>query len=196
MNHEYMGTLVRFVLAALAIVLVLRQCRKPAWLPGRLFLRVMNRSHVALTTIVLAGKVYGIDYSQTSVAAARKTNARSIEQGRVDIRLGSVSKLPFDANTLDVVTAFETHYYWPDLAADVKETLRVLKQGGRLVIVAETYRGRPMDWLYQPAMRLLRATYLSLAEHRQLLEAAGYTAVDVAEERFRGWVCVIGQKPV
>ena len=45
----------------------------------------------------------------------------------------------------------ETHYYWPDLAANVREIRRVLKPGGRLVIIAELYRRRPLDLTAAPA---------------------------------------------
>src|SRR5258705_4419896 len=93
----------------LAVVLVLvGQCRKPRWWPGRLVIRVMNASHSALTdwglahvplqphftlldvgcgggrtidklaTIAGTGKVHGIDYSAASVAVARRTNTRWI----------------------------------------------------------------------------------------------------------------------
>lgn len=87
------------------------------------------------------GKVYGIDYSNESVAAARRTNARWIDIGRVEIGHGSVSHLPFADNTFDLVTAIETHLFWPDLASDVREVFRVLKPGGKLMIVSEIYRG-------------------------------------------------------
>jgi hypothetical protein len=36
------------VVVGLTLVVV-RQCRKPAWLPGRFFLAIMNRSHSRLT---------------------------------------------------------------------------------------------------------------------------------------------------
>jgi SAM-dependent methyltransferase len=216
---------VKLVLAAIAVMLLVRQCRKPAWALGGLVLRGMNRAHAGVTAwgisripiqndfIILdvgcgggrtidmlatrasAGKVYGIDYSPASVALAQKTNARWIEQGRVDIRLGVVSTLPFDANTFDVITAVETHYYWPDLATDLTEILRVLRPGGAFVIIAEAYRGRRMDWVYRPAMRLLRATYLTLPQHQRLLADAGFSSVEVVDERSKGWMCAIGRKP-
>ena len=207
------------------MLVVVRQCRKPSWLPGRLMIEGMNRAHRGMTAwgmngIAIAkdftilevgcgggktlntlasrafeGKVHGLDYSRASVAAAEKTNAQRIKDGRVEIHLGSVSKLPFAANTFDLVLAIETHYYWPDLSADVLEIQRVLKPGGSFVIVAEAYRGRRMDWLYRPAMTLLRATYLTLAEHRKLFVDAGYTDVEVIDEPSKGWMRATGRKP-
>ncbi len=209
-----------------AAAIVLRQCRKPAWWPGRLFLLNMNSRHASVTNwglshvalakdftmldvgcgggrtidtlahVATAGKVYGIDYSQTSVATSRRTNKKWIDAGCVDVLQASVSNLPFPASTFDIVTAVETHYYWPDLAADLNGILRALKPGGRLVMIAETYRGRRFDWLYGPAMRLLRATYLDVSEHRALLETAGFSEVQVFEERTRGWICAVGRKPM
>jgi SAM-dependent methyltransferase len=61
-----------------------------------------------------ARSVYGVDYSEASVAMAREINARAIAEGRVDIRQGSVSHLPFPNATFDVAIAVETHYYWPN----------------------------------------------------------------------------------
>src|SRR6185312_13792145 len=142
------------------------------------------------------GKVYGIDYSEVSVATAREMNERSIAEGRVDIQRASVSQLPFPDTTFDIAVAVETHYYWPDLPRDVREVMRVLKRGGTFLIIAETYRGRRNDWLYRPTMTLvLRAAYLTPDEHRQLLVDAGYANVQVFNERPKSWICAIGTRP-
>jgi ubiquinone/menaquinone biosynthesis C-methylase UbiE len=74
--------------------------------------------------------IIGLDYSAASIAVSRNTNAKGIEAGRVQIVLGSVAALPFSDGTFDIVTAVETHYYWPNLPANVREILRVLKPGG------------------------------------------------------------------
>jgi ubiquinone/menaquinone biosynthesis C-methylase UbiE len=49
--------------------------------------------------------VYGIDYSKQSVAVTRRTNARWVEMGRIEVRQASVSQLPFQDGMFDLVTA-------------------------------------------------------------------------------------------
>ena len=144
------------------------QLRKPSGRTGEAMLRSMNDRHSALTDWGLeqvairatdtvldigcgggrtvqklaarAARVWGVDFSETSVAAARALNADAIAAGRVAIEHASVEKLPFGAATCDVVTAVETHYYWPDLVANFREVLRVLRPGGTFLIIIEAYR--------------------------------------------------------
>jgi SAM-dependent methyltransferase len=219
MSPQVLRHVATIALSVLAVVVVTSQCRKPAGWLGRLLARNMNARHAGVTAWGLGhvplessftvldvgcgggatirrlaeavpdGKVYGIDYSAASVDVARRVNARRIEEGRVDIRQGTVSRLPFPDGTFDFVSAVETHYYWPDLSRDLREILRTLKPGGRVAIIAETYRGSRLDALYRPAMSLLRATYLSVKE-------AGFADVEVAEERRKGWICAVGRKPL
>lgn len=209
------------VLVSLALI---RQCRKPSWLPGRLFARMMNSTHFAMTrwalthlplatdSVILdvgcgggrtiqqlallapAGRVSGIDYSAASVAVARRTNARAIDSGRVEIRVGSVSSLPYADDSFDAVTAVETHYYWPNLVTDLAEIRRVLRRGGRIAIVAESYRGKRFDAPDVLVMRLLGSKLLTIDEHRAAFAAAGFSDVAVFEERKKGWLCIVGVK--
>jgi ubiquinone/menaquinone biosynthesis C-methylase UbiE len=142
------------------------------------------------------GKVYGIDYSEESVAASNRTNARWINKGRVLIQHGSVSELPFPDNMFDLVTAVETHFWWPDVTMDVREILRVLKPGGSLIIIAEVYRGAQttVARLAEKFAPRTGMTLLSVDEHRELLVKAGYSAVQVSERRESGWICAVGRR--
>lgn len=136
----------------------------------------------------------GLDYSAASVAISRDTNAQQIEAGRVQVAQGSVAALPFLDRTFDIVTAVETHYYWPDLAANVREILRVLKPGGTFALIAETYRGGPFGMLYGIVMPVLRAAFLSDAEHRDLLAQAGFTEVVTKHVSGKNWICATGRR--
>jgi SAM-dependent methyltransferase len=106
-----------------------------------------------------------------------------------------VSGLPFSDGLFDLVTAVETHYFWPDLPADMREVLRVLKPGGTLVIVAEAYKGGKHDKRLQRVAELTKMVFLTADEHRELFSTAGYSEVRVTEKPDKGWICAIGRKP-
>ena len=209
---------------------LLRQCSKPSGWIGRLNLWRMNLGHRRLTDwglkhmsvqprhtvldvgcgggrtvarlagLATDGKTYGVDYSDVSVAASTRTNRRAIRAGRVEITRASVSQLPFPDEMFDLVMAAETHYYWPDLAADLREVLRVLKPGRTLAVVAEAYKGGKYDALLRRVEILqqrgiMNYAHLTVDEHREMLSTAGYSDVQVFEEYDRGWVCAIGRRP-
>jgi len=217
--------LIALLIATPLVVWLLRQCRKPSGALGARFVRTMNVAHAPLTDWGLThvtvgpadvmldvgcgggrtvqklaalapdGRVWGVDYSAASVSASRRTNAEAIAASRVQIELASVSALPFADETFDLVTAVETHYYWPDLDANVGEVLRVLKQGGTFALIAETARDRQPNPLYHAVMTLLGAAHLTAAQHADLLRRAGFTDVRVDTKK-RGWICATGRRPL
>ena len=85
-----------------------------------------------------AKKVYGIDYSIESVKLSKEVNEKLIDEGKVEILEGNVKDLPFEDNAFDIVTAFETVYFWPDIEKCFAEVKRVLKPGGIFLIGLET----------------------------------------------------------
>lgn len=85
-----------------------------------------------------ARKVYGVDYSIESVKLSREVNDDLIKKGEVEILEGNVQSLPFEDNSFDIVTAFETVYFWPDIEKCFGEVKRVLKPGGIFLIGMET----------------------------------------------------------
>ena len=58
-------------------------------------------------------KVTGFDYSNVSVKESKKVNAQEISNGICSIVQGDVSKTPFENEKFDLITAFETVYFWP-----------------------------------------------------------------------------------
>ena len=215
----------KYLFVFVALPYLLYQMRRPTRWTGQLFVRGMNRSHSALSdwglscvrigkdfvildvgcgggatirklaSIAENGTVYGIDYSSGSVAVSRGFNADLINVGRVHIQKASVSHLPFPDASFDLATAIETQYYWPDLLGDMREIRRALKPGGRLLVIAETYKGGRTDKLQRPIMKLLGAAHLDVTAHRELFVSAGYQDVEIFEERSKGWICATGTKP-
>jgi ubiquinone/menaquinone biosynthesis C-methylase UbiE len=149
-----------------------------------------------LAAIATQGKVYGIDHSTESVAMAIRTNKQWIDTARVEFREASVSRLPFSEGAFDVITAVETHFWWPALPTDLREVLRVLKPGGKLIIFAEVYKGAAA-FTSKAVERYSEKTgiaFLSVEEHRELFTDAGYSDVQVITEQRKGWICCIGSK--
>ena len=83
------------------------------------------------------GIVKGVDYSAVSVEKSRRLNAEAIQRDRCVIWQGSVQRIIFASDWFDAVTAFETVYFWPDLAKCFREVWRVLKPGGTFLICNE-----------------------------------------------------------
>jgi len=128
---------------------------------------------------------------------AMRTNKQWIDIARVEVREASVSGLPFSDGAFDVITAVETHFWWPALPTDLREVLRVLKPSGRLIVIAEVYKGAK-SFTSRAVERYSEKTgmaFLSVEEHRELLKNAGYSDVQVITEPSKGWICCIGSKP-
>jgi SAM-dependent methyltransferase len=72
--------------------------------------------------------VSGIDAADGMLAIAR----RSVPGA--DLRLGSIEQLPWDDDSFDVVTAFNSLQFAADFAAALAQAARVARPGGRLAV--------------------------------------------------------------
>ena len=199
---------------------MLRQCKKPRGRFGRFLARGMNFGHSGLTKwglgsidiatdinaldigcgggrtvarlarIVTDGRVFGIDYSPDAVVVARRRNRALITEGRVEIFEEAVSSMRFSDGAFDLITAIESHYFWPDLHNDLKEVHRVAKQDGQLLIVGAVYKNRRFDRRNQRIVDAIGMTYLSVEELRGVLEGVGFSEFDALEEKKKGWFAV------
>jgi ubiquinone/menaquinone biosynthesis C-methylase UbiE len=81
--------------------------------------------------------VIGLDVSTGMLAEAR---ARAEEQGisNVGFHQGAADALPFEDNSFEIVTCRIAAHHFPDVPAFLRETARVLKPGGRFLLVDTT----------------------------------------------------------
>lgn len=199
---------------------ILNQCKKPRGRFGRFLARGMNLGHSGLTKwglgfidiasdidildigcgggktirrladIATDGKVFGIDYSPDAVVVAKKKNHRLINEGRAEIFQEAVSSMRFSDDAFDLITAFETHYFWPNFRNDLKEVHRVAKQDGQLLIVGAVYKSKKFDRRNQRIVDALGMAYLNIEEFREVLEGAGFSEIGALEEKKKGWFAV------
>lgn len=84
-----------------------------------------------------ANTVWGVDVADAAISRSYRLNRKDIQRDHVMICKAGVSELPFADEMFDVVTAVETVYFWPDPAEDFKEVFRVMKPGGKFMILTE-----------------------------------------------------------
>jgi hypothetical protein len=49
--------------------------------------------------------------------------------------------------------------------------------------------------VYGKLIGMMNGAYLTVDEHRDLFARAGYSDIQVFEDRARGWLCAIGARP-
>jgi len=86
---------------------------------------------------VPAGTLVGVDPIPRMIEIARERAAEHPEGARLDFREGPAEKLPVDDDCADLVLAFDSIDHWQDRAAGLAEIRRVLRLGGRLVVVKD-----------------------------------------------------------
>ncbi|MBQ8935169.1 MAG: class I SAM-dependent methyltransferase [Oscillospiraceae bacterium] len=133
-----------------------------------------------LLSMLPNGMVYGLDYSEVSVNKSKQVNAKGIQAGHCEILQGNVAKLPFADGRFELVTAFETVYFWPGIADCFKEVCRVMKDGGLFMIVNES------DGKNEKSLRWTKIidgmTVYTADELKETLIAAGFSKTEVDDD--------------
>lgn len=193
-------------------------CAHPEGLMGRAMLRFMNFGHAPLTNWGLSlfnfqkgwtmldigcgggatlkrlqkqsegSTVFGIDISAESVAKARKVNAKELDD-HVFISQGSAEELPYNDHLFDFVTAVETVYFWPNLPQCLQEVRRVLKPGGRFVIMIEVIDSNSMWANVVDGMTIYTPDQL-----KQMLDDAGFVHTELYHKK-PSYATITGQNP-
>ena len=139
------------------------------------------------------GKLCGIDYSEVSVKESKKKNKDDIKSGKIEITQGSVSSLPYDENSFDLVTGIETYYFWPNPIEDLKEVKRTLKPNGLILLIFEA-RSDENPEIWKDYRDIVDMHIPSEAGIKEELEKAGFS--DIITDTKGDWLCAVGKKIV
>lgn len=203
---------------------LMNQFRCPTGRRGRFVAALMNRGHKPLTLWGLThveiepdyvildvgcgggktvnrlaqkaplGKVFGIDYSPDMVEYSKKVNKKLIAEDRVEIVEGSVDKTGFPDAFFDLVTAIETYYFWHSFSDALKEIWRVLKPGGKLLMVNEMVKDGVYDVKYAKTIEQVHVMLIPLEEIKNTALRVGFADVQIFTKEGSPWNAVLAQK--
>jgi ubiquinone/menaquinone biosynthesis C-methylase UbiE len=131
-----------------------------------------------------AAEVWGIDLVSGMLSKGADRWRRYA--GRVQPVQGDSERLPFGAGGFDIVTCANSFHHYPDQARAIGEMHRVLRPGGRLMVV-DGYRDAPWGWfIYDVCVASVEGSvhHASGRRLRDLFEGAGLRAT--AQRVFRG----------
>ena len=138
--------------------------------------------------------LYGIDVSETAVDAATDYNRDAVIEGRMRLRQGEVSDLPYGDDMFSLILSVESYFFWPDFAEDVRGIARILKSGGSLLIAGESYQRDDIPAYEQKVADRFDLRLKTPEEFKAAYETAGLKNVDVRIDAEKGWICAQGTK--
>ena len=130
-----------------------------------------------------AGKVIGVDMTPEMLTKARK-NAAKGNYTNVEFRLGEIENLPAADGSVDIIISNCVINLSPDKGQVIRETFRVLKQGGRLSI-SDIVATAPLPQRFKDDPALLcgcMAGATPVEELRAALADSGFIDISIAEQ--------------
>jgi SAM-dependent methyltransferase len=149
------------------------------------------------------GQAFGVDLTSTAVDLCRRRFALERLEGRFAI--GSAECLPFASGTFDCVCSMGVLHHTPDVSRAMRELRRVLRPGGRLIVMVY-HRNSALYRLKFASLRLLsgksvgqlvnevdgegnpKGDVFSKRQLWALLE--GFSDVELSVGLLQGWMCL------
>lgn len=200
------------------------QFKCPTGAQGREVAELMNREHNALTDwglsyvkvesdfavldvgcgggrtvgklaeLAFRGWVLGVDCSKDMVEFSKERNRKLTEAGQIQLLQGSVQKLSFPDGVFDFVLAVETYYFWGNLSSAFGEAYRVLKSGGKLLLVNEMIKDGRYETENAQTIALAHVHLLSMEQLEAQLKQAGFKDLEIYRKTHSPWNALLAEK--
>jgi ubiquinone/menaquinone biosynthesis C-methylase UbiE len=134
--------------------------------------------------------IIGLDFALNMCRVAHG-KARQIEEGAPSFINADAEHLPFADGCFDVVTCSHSFHHYPNQAATVREMHRVLRPGGRLMLV-DGFRDNTIGWVLfdffiarGEGTPTAKVYHVPWTEMRKLFENAGFR--DIRQRKENIW---------
>lgn len=135
--------------------------------------------------------LFGIDHSPTSINLSSQT-CKDIKK-RVFLEVSDVHKMSFSDNKFDLVTAFETLYFWENLDIAFNEIKRVLKKDGVFMIFLEGTTKQTLEKWENLGEGIKLKNKLNPTEVKEILNKNGFLNVEIYSKDKSEKTCFIAK---
>lgn len=151
-----------------------------------------GRNTAELLKCFSSAAVKALDYSIADCNKTNHFNRYAVSTGRCQVIQADVSRVPFASETFEIITAFETVYFWPGPLQSFQEVWRVLKPRERFLIVNE-FDG--IDQARRKWTDMIEGMRVFTQEKmKRFLQDTGFSKITEYVNRKRHWLCILAKK--
>lgn len=151
--------------------------------------------HASFTAAAHVSQVVAYDLSAQMLAVVGKA-AQEKGLENIQVQQGVAESLPFEDASFDVVISRYSAHHWHDVGRALREVKRVLKPGGRVIVMDVVSPGHPLLDIYLQTVEVLRDTShvrnYAPGEWLSMLTESGLLVQEVTADRldleFSSWV--------
>jgi|WetSurMetagenome_2_1015567.scaffolds.fasta_scaffold370616_2 ubiquinone/menaquinone biosynthesis C-methylase UbiE len=139
-------------------------------------------SILAIDKMIHKSEIVGIDISETALSEAEhRIESQAKNNNGIVIEYGNVSKLQYEPNEFDVITSFQSHYFWPDFDANIRNVSDLLKENGIFILTGDEYK-----------MKYHNMKYLNEEDYCRLFDDISLNVIDCCQ--LKGFLIIAGRK--
>ncbi|WP_342323694.1 methyltransferase domain-containing protein [Kosakonia sp. BYX6] len=151
--------------------------------------------HASFVAAGVVREVTAYDLSEKMLAVVRQA-ASDRQLNNISTVHGAAEKLPFTDDTFDVVISRYSAHHWHDVALALREVKRVLKPGGKFILMDIASPGQPVLDIWLQTIEVLRdpshVRNYSAAEWLQMTQQSGMLVQKLVTDRlaleYGSWV--------
>jgi len=151
--------------------------------------------HASFVAAGVVREVTAYDLSEKMLDVVRQA-ARDRQLSNINTVHGAAEQLPFADGAFDVVISRYSAHHWHDVALALREVKRVLKPGGKFILMDIASPGRPVLDTWLQTIEVLRdpshVRNYSAAEWLQMTQQSGMTVDKLLTDRlaleYSSWV--------
>ena len=126
-----------------------------------------------------ARSIAGIDLSPAMVKAATRANRRRVASGTAEFAVGDASAMPWHDSRFSAVCIMGSFVAFPGPREVLRELHRVLRPGGRMVVLVEQHADDGLD--HRKEVERWGMQLLSEDEVRSIVEDVGFSAIRITQ---------------